>query len=159
MTETYLDMMETSLVKKIEVMKQIEEQNIRQKEALMMPDGPDEDTFDDAVHIKGDLIDKLTDLNEGFAGLYDKVKTELGQSKDKYKDQIMRLQDLIRAVTDLSNTLEIQETRNKELINNSFYNMKKELEKAKRSSDVVYSYRSLMKKSGDDHPHFFDDIG
>ena len=30
MTETYLDMMETSLVKKIEVMKQIEAQNVRQ---------------------------------------------------------------------------------------------------------------------------------
>ena len=47
MTETYLDMMETSLVKKIEVMKLIEAQNIRQKEALVMEDGFDEETFDD----------------------------------------------------------------------------------------------------------------
>ena len=120
MTETYLDMMETSLVKKIEVMKQIEAQNIRQKEALVMEDGFDEETFDDAVRIKTGLIDRLTELNEGFAGLYDKVKDDINADKLRYRAQIEHMQDLIRAVTDISNTIEIQETRNKEIADNIY---------------------------------------
>ncbi|WP_022753208.1 hypothetical protein [Butyrivibrio fibrisolvens] len=120
MTETYLDMMETSLIKKIEVMKQIEAQNIRQKEALVMEDGFDEETFDDAVRIKSGLIDRLTELNEGFAGLYDKVKDDINADKSRYRAQIEHMQDLIRAVTDISNTIEIQETRNKEIADNIY---------------------------------------
>ena len=120
MTETYLDMMETSLIKKIEVMKQIEAQNIRQKEALVMEDGFDEETFDDAVRIKSGLIDRLTELNEGFAGLYDKVKDDITADKSRYRAQIEHMQDLIRAVTDISNTIEIQETRNKEIADNIY---------------------------------------
>lgn len=120
MTETYLDMMETSLIKKIEVMKQIESQNIRQKEALVMEDGFDEETFDDAVRIKSGLIDRLTELNEGFAGLYDKVKDDITADKSRYRIQIEHMQDLIRTVTDISNTIEIQETRNKEIADNIY---------------------------------------
>lgn len=120
MTETYLDMMETSLIKKIEVMKQIEAQNIRQKEALVTEDGFDEETFDDAVRIKSGLIDRLTELNEGFAGLYDKVKDDINADKPRYRAQIEHMQDLIRAVTDISNTIEIQETRNKEIADNIY---------------------------------------
>ena len=120
MTETYLDMMETSLIKKIEVMKQIEAQNIRQKEALVMEDGFDEETFDDAVRIKSGLIDRLTELNEGFAGLYDKVKDDITADKSRYRAQIEHMQDLIRTVTDISNTIEIQETRNKEIADNIY---------------------------------------
>lgn len=120
MTETYLDMMETSLIKKIEVMKQIEAQNIRQKEALVTDDGFDEETFDDAVRIKSGLIDRLTELNEGFAGLYDKVKDDITADKSRYRAQIEHMQDLIRAVTDISNTIEIQETRNKEIADNIY---------------------------------------
>lgn len=120
MTETYLDMMETSLIKKIEVMKQIETQNIRQKEALVTEDGFDEETFDDAVRIKSGLIDRLTELNEGFAGLYDKVKDDINADKSRYRAQIEHMQDLIRAVTDISNTIEIQETRNKEIADNIY---------------------------------------
>ena len=120
MTETYLDMMETSLIKKIEVMKQIEAQNIRQKEALVTEDGFDEETFDDAVRIKSGLIDRLTELNEGFAGLYDKVKDDITADKSRYRIQIEHMQDLIRAVTDISNTIEIQETRNKEIADNIY---------------------------------------
>ena len=120
MTETYLDMMETSLIKKIEVMKQIEAQNIRQKEALVTEDGFDEETFDDAVRTKSGLIDRLTELNEGFAGLYDKVKDDITADKSRYRIQIEHMQDLIRAVTDISNTIEIQETRNKEIADNIY---------------------------------------
>lgn len=204
MTETYLDMMETSLVKKIEVMKLIEAQNIRQKEALVMEDGFDEETFDDAVRIKTGLIDRLTELNEGFAGLYDKVKDDINADKPRYRAQIEHMQDLIRTVTDISNTIEIQESRNKEIADNIYsgiyFGLKKNgnngirqgidnevgqgidrevrqsidkearqsidksvlqgLDKeARQNAAVAFSYHSVMTKSSNIQPRFFDDHG
>ena len=85
-----------------------------------MEDGFDEETFDDAVRIKTGLIDRLAELNEGFAGLYDKVKDDINADKPRYRAQIEHMQDLIRAVTDISNTIEIQETRNKEIADNIY---------------------------------------
>lgn len=156
MTQTYLDMMEDSLRKKIEVMQQIEVQNGIQKKALERLEGPDEETFDEAVRTKGDLIDKLTELNDGFAGLYDRVKVEIDGNKDKYRDQITRMQDLIRQVTDLSNTLEVQETRNKELADNFFSNTRKGMKQGKQTAAAAFNYHVTMNKSANIQPHFID---
>ena len=159
MTETYLDIMEDSLRKKIEVMQQIEAQNVIQKNALERPESPNQEAFDEAVCIKGDLISKVTELNDGFAGLYDKIKNELDNNKDKYRDQITRMQDLIRQVTDLSNTIEVQEARNKQLIDTYFSNSKITVKSSKQSAAVSSDYRTTMKKSSDIQSHFVDSQG
>ena len=156
MTETYLDMMEDSLYKKIEVMQQIEIQNGIQKKALERPEGPDQDAFDEAVRVKGVLIGKVTELNDGFAGLYDKIKNELDDNKDKYRDQITRMQNLIRQVTDLSNTIEVQEARNKKLIDSYFSNSKISVKSSKQSAAVSSDYRTTMNKSASVQSHFVD---
>ncbi len=156
MTETYLDMMEDSLYKKIEVMQQIEIQNGIQKKALERPEGPDQDAFDEAVRVKGVLIGKVTELNDGFAGLYDKIKNELDDNKDKYRDQITRMQNLIRQVTDLSNTIEVQEARNKKLIDSYFPNSKISVKSSKQSAAVAFDYHTTMNKSAGAQSHFVD---
>ncbi|MCR5771933.1 MAG: flagellar protein FliT [Butyrivibrio sp.] len=159
MTETYLDMMEDSLRMKLKVMQEIEVQNGLQKEALERSEGPDEEAFDKAVHEKGDLIDKLTELNDGFAGLYDKVKIELDGNKYKYREQIQRMQNLIRDITDLSNTLEVQETRNKDLADNYFSKTRKDMKQGKQSAAAAFSYHVTMNKSANIQPHFIDNHG
>ena len=159
MTETYLDIMEDSLRKKIEVMQQIEAQNVIHTNALERPESPNQEAFDEAVRIKGDLISKVTELNDGFAGLYDKIKNELDNNKDKYRDQITRMQDLIRQVTDLSNTIEVQEARNKKLIDSYFSNSKIAVKSSKQSAAVSSDYRTTMKRSSDIQSHFVDSQG
>ena len=159
MTETYLDIMEDSLRKKIEVMQQIEAQNVIQKNALERPESPNQEAFDEAVRVKGELIGKVTELNDGFAGLYDKIKDELDTNKDKYRDQITRMQNLIRQVTDLSNTIEVQEARNKQLIDTYFSNSKITVKSSKQSTAVFSDYRTTMKKSSDIQSHFVDSQG
>lgn len=159
MARTYLDMMEDSLRKKIEIMKQIEVQNGIQKEALETIGGPDEDAFDKSVNIKGELIDKLTELNDGFDSLYEKVGKELDGKKDKYRSQIQRMQDLIRDITDLSNTLEVQESRNKELADNYFSNTRQGMRTGKQSAAAALKYHVTMNKSANIQPHFIDNHG
>ena len=73
MTESYLDMMQESLQKKISVLKQIEKENELQRQILEKPDHVDGEAFDQAVERKGRMIDELTELNDGFQSLYDQI--------------------------------------------------------------------------------------
>ena len=93
MLASSLDMLEESLRKKIEIMTEIEAENERQKEVLSNPDSVNEDLFDATVDTKGELIDKLVALDDGFQSLFDRVKEEVGSNREKFADQINALCD------------------------------------------------------------------
>jgi len=157
--QTYLDMMEDSLDKKIEVMKKIEQINLRQKEILEANAENTGDLFDESVKEKGELVDELTKLNDGFANLFDKTKEEIEGRKDLYKNQIMRMQDKIRSITDLSATLEVQEKRNKNLADGYFSTVRKNMKLGKQSAAAALNYHFVMNKSSNVRPQFFDTNG
>ena len=58
MTENYLTLLEESLKKKLQVMAEIQQYNLRQQE-LFQSNSADIDKFDDYVEEKGALIDRL----------------------------------------------------------------------------------------------------
>ena len=93
MLASSLDMLEESLKKKIEIMTEIEAENERQKEVLSNPDSVNEDLFDATVDTKGELIDKLVALDDGFQSLFDRVKEEVGSNREKFADQINSMCD------------------------------------------------------------------
>ena len=157
MTATYLDMMEDSLYKKIEVMQKIEKLNLKQNDILENQAHMDSDGFDDAVREKGELIDELIRLNDGFTILFDRTKEELASHKEEYKDQIQRMQELIRQITDLSAILEEEEHKNKNLADYYFSSVRKEMKLGKQAAAAALNYHQVMNKAGDVRPQFFDD--
>ena len=106
MVSASLDMLEDSLIKKIEVMKDIQKENEKQKEILKNSNEVDEEAFDKILDAKGNLIDELLRLDDGFQSLFDRVKAEVGENKELYKDQIRRMQELIKEITGLSASIE-----------------------------------------------------
>ena len=120
MLSSSMDMLEESLIKKIDIMSKIEEENEKQKEILSDPDDVDEIAFDGTVDKKGELIDKLISVDEGFQTLFDRVKDEVNANKDQYANQIRRMQDLIRDITAKSASIEAAEHRNKRLADGIF---------------------------------------
>ena len=76
MTENYLTLLEESLQKKLQVMEEIQQYNLKQQETFES-EKVDMDGFDAAVEEKDRLIEKLTSLDNGFESLYSKVKEEL----------------------------------------------------------------------------------
>ncbi|WP_022777565.1 hypothetical protein [Butyrivibrio sp. AE3009] len=156
MIASSLDMLEDSLIKKIEVMDRIQEENDRQTEVLKNSEEVDEKAFDDTVEKKGELVDQLLLLDEGFQSLFDRVKEELGNNKDMYKEQIGRLQNLIHEVMDRSLSIEAHEHRNKKLAEQYFSTTRQRLESNKKSSAVAFNYYQTMNKFKDIPPQFLD---
>lgn len=155
MTDNYLTLMEESLQKKLQVMEEIQQYNLKQQE-LFQSEKADLDGFDEAVEEKGKLIEKLTALDNGFESLYFKVKKELEDNRDKYQDQIKRLRKLVTDVTETSVSIQAQEARNKKLIEEYFRKERESIRSGRRSSKAAYDYYKNMNRSSVVMPQLMD---
>lgn len=155
MIENYLNILEESLNKKTEVLKHIQELNEVQTDALKQ-ETVDLEAFDRIVDEKGLCIDELTGLDEGFESLYDKIRQELVGNREKYADQIKRLQDLISQITDRSVAIQAQEARNKALVESCFKKERQNLGVSRKNSKAAYGYYQNMNNKKVSEPHFMD---
>lgn len=156
MTGNYLTLLEESLQKKLQVMAEIQQYNLKQQE-IFQSDNVDIDRFDEYVEEKGNLIEKLTALDNGFESLYVKVSKELGNGgREKYKDQIERLRQLVTEVTETSVTIQAQEARNKKLIEDFFRKEREGIRMGRQSSKAAYDYYKNMNRSSVVPPQFMD---
>lgn len=155
MIENYLQVLEESLYKKINVLCRIEDLNQTQ-EKLLKEDDISAEEFDKTIDSKGELIDELNKLDEGFDKLYGNISEQLMSGKEKYKVQIAKLQTLISEVMDKSVSIQAQEARNKKLADNFFANSRKELKQGKRSSKVAMDYYRNMNQAQVSSPQFMD---
>ena len=69
MLTSSLDMLEESLVKKIDILTRIEDENEKQREVLSSMDEEREAEFDATIDKKTELIDQLGLLDDGFQSL------------------------------------------------------------------------------------------
>ena len=76
--------------------------------------------------------------------------------KEQYKDEIHRMQDLIRQVTDLSTAIQAQERENEKLAKQRFTYVRKQVQKVRKSQKAVNSYYHNMLKEGAVEPQFMD---
>ena len=156
MQETYIQIMLQSLEKKSRVLDQIIQLNEQQKTVLESADSPVED-FDETVEKKSALIEQMEQLDSGFEKLYDRVREELQTNKDTYKDQIRKMQEYIRAVTDKSVQIQTQEARNKELMTSKFARVKKQARQVRTNFKATSSYYQSMSRTSVIDPQFMDD--
>ena len=156
MTSNYLEMMADSLARKIAILENMEQINMEQKHLFEQGDAMDDDAFDASVNRKGELIDEIDRLNDGFTALFEKVKAEIGNNKAKYATQIKGIQEQIRRVTELSNSVQAQETRNKAIADRYFNEARAKLLEGKRTSGTAMKYYQTMSKSANIQPQFFD---
>ncbi len=156
MVSACLDMLEDSLVKKIEVMKKIMEENEKQKEILNDPEEVNFNAFDKTLDEKGVLVDELLKLDDGFQSLFDRVKAEVGQNKENYKDQIGRMQELIKEISGMSASIEAAEYRNKKLAENYFSAERKRMNQSKQVSAAAFNYYKTMSNFQNIPPQFLD---
>ncbi len=156
MVSASLDMLEESLVKKIKVMKEIEAENDNQK-AILKSDGDlDLESYDKTLDKKGELIDQLNFLDEGFQSMFDQVKKDIGQNKELYRDQIKRMQAYIQEITSLSASIEAAEHRNKKLAEERISNERRKLNMSKQTSAAAFNYYRTMNNFKDIPPQYLD---
>lgn len=153
--ENYLQVLEESLYKKKDVLCRIEEANNRQEE-ILKAENVSEDDFDQSIEEKGGFIEELNRLDAGFESLYENIREQLLDGKEKYKQQISALQKLIKEVTEKSVFIQTQEARNKVLAEKYFADRKAELQKGRRSSKIAMDYYRNMNNSQVIPPQFMD---
>ncbi|MDE6167588.1 MAG: flagellar export chaperone FlgN [Acetatifactor sp.] len=155
MTENYLVILEESLRRKLQVLEDIQAYNMRQQE-IFQADNVDLDQFDSYVDEKGMLIDRLNSLDNGFERLYANVAEELSGNREKYVDQIRRLQELVSKVTEAGVQVQAQEARNKKLIEDYFRKQREGIRDGRKSSKAAYDYYKNMSKSSVVMPQIMD---
>lgn len=155
MANEYMQMLAESLVKKSEILSELITKTNTQKEVVSSAE-VDWDAFDVIVEDKGNLVEKLVKLDDGFDALYARIKEELTANKAAYKDEIVKMQALIKEVTDKSTELQAMEHRNKALIEQRFAESKKAIKQSKMGSKAAMEYYQRMNNLKNVDPQLMD---
>ena len=145
MTESYITILEDSLNKKLEILDAVEALNVQQG-AIVDAAAFDEEAFGKLVEQKAALIDKLNAMDQGFQLVYNNVKAELDGNRDRYAQEIMRIQGKITLVMEKSGHLMADEQRNKEKIKKRFSERRREISSVKKNQLYAANYYKTMNK-------------
>ncbi len=146
--DDYIRIMIESLTKKSELLERIIRKNEAQHDCVAGKDynEVDWDTFNLIVAEKQAAIDRIVKMDEGFQSLYDRVKEQLNDNRDKYADKIKELQRLITVITDQGVKITTGEERNRKIIEKVFGDRKKEIRKTRNNLKVANSYAQTMSR-------------
>ena len=155
MTEGYLQIMIESLEKKIVVLDQIMEINGKQAE-ISAHQPMDMEAYDKTMDEKGKLIDEINKLDDGFTSTYELVKDVVQQEPGKYRDKVLKMQELIRVAVEKGVTIEAQEKRNRSALETVFRMKRTEIRQMKRSNTAALKYYKSMSKINEVDPQLMD---
>ncbi len=147
--DDYIQIMIESLTKKSELLDKLIRKNESQHDCVEGKnfDEIDWDEFNLIVAEKQTAIDRILKMDDGFQNLYDRVKEQLNKDKDKYVEQIKKIQSLIEVITEQGIKITTGEERNRKIIERVFGSRKKEIKRTRNSLKVASSYAQTM--SGD----------
>lgn len=153
--KNYVQMMEDSLEKKIDILRQLQVLCEEQKDILEDGNSAPEE-LEANVEKKDKMIQSLLGLDDGFEQLYRRVAGTLDEHKEDYKENIAHMKEQIRDITERSANLQVLEQRNRELAKQKFSVVRSQIKELHQSSRAISSYYQNMMKSGGNDPQFMD---
>lgn len=152
--EKELQLLIDALEKKAILLENILEQSNLQFELVQSSDF-DADAFDVCVDEKAGLLSQLELIDQGFDGVFSKIKDELVKDQSLYRCEIAQLQDLIRQTMDIGSSIFTTEQRTKSLLSSAVTESRKELRRKKMTANSVADY---YKANGIQFPesYFYD---
>lgn len=154
-TENYVQIMIDSLTKKEVLLKQIAEYNEEQKVIITAVEFDDK-AFQSNIDKKGELVEEILKLDDGFNVVFMRVKDEVQAHKQELSSEIALMQQLVKRVTDLGVRIQAQELRNKELVEKCFSAMRKDLSNARTVTSKANAYYKNANNIHDYDSHFLD---
>lgn len=151
----YITILAESLKKKNTVLDEIQKANEEQKQ-ILADENLTPDAFEKTLEKKADLIEELNKLDEGFEQVYEKVREELKDHMEQYAEQIRQMQEEIQKITDKTVAIQAEELRNKQLIEQKFSSIKKQIREVKSSQKAVNTYYRNMMNRGVMEAQFLD---
>lgn len=143
MNEQYLNILLDSLVKKNDLLDEIQRLCKEQSEVLAA-EPVDFDQFDSCMDNKDVCIEQLNTLDEGFETLYERIRDELQEHREEHTEWISKVQKLIAEITEKSVAIQAQEERNKKAVEAAIQKERKAYNIGKRSVQVATQYYKNM---------------
>lgn len=142
----YLMIMIESLSKKIEILEKLlayteEQESLLGEEEFQMEE------FGTLLDKKGELIDILNTMDQGFEQVYERIQDEIKENKEEHAHEILLMQQRIKTITDLSMRLQELEYKNKEKVEFQFSKSRKEIKTFRQSKDNINKYYRVMSKT------------
>jgi hypothetical protein len=144
-----------SLEKKLEVLDKIYEVNKRQFECSTMQPF-DMVGYNKIMDEKGELIDEINRLDEGFTSTYELVRDEVQANPQLYRDKVLKMQELVRQAVDKGVSVEAQEKRNKSSMEAAISMKRKDLKQRKMSTQVALKYYKAFSRINTVDPQLMD---
>lgn len=153
--KTYILLLIETIEKKKKILSWL--QNVtKQQEMIIITDPFDEQLFEETIGIKEKHLNELKLLDDGFEGIYNGIRNEISENKEKYKIEIDKLKKLIAEVTDISMELQALEKRNKSKLNVLFSKKRTEIRDLRMSSKMVTNYYKNMANQQESQSFFYD---
>jgi len=153
--DNYLIVLRDSLIKKDSILKDLIEKSEKQAE-IVKAEQIDWDVFNKIVEEKGEMIDEIMKLDDGFETLFARIKEGLEQNKDQHKEIIKEIKGLVKAVTEKSSNLQAIEYRNKSAIEKAFASTRREIKQSKLGQKAAADYYNKMNKINVIDPQLMD---
>ena len=143
--ETYLDMLQDSLRKKLEILDKI--MTCQKEESDMLKGGSmDRDVFDRSMTEKVELAESIDSLDDGFEKVYDRIREEMIAHKEGYVNQIRALQNMIRENSKKNVLIQAEENRIRLEVENYAKRESAALRQRRDNGKAARSYYNNMKK-------------
>ena len=155
MMGNYLQILQDSLVKKLELLDEIEKKSLEQSD-IIKESNVDLALVDFNMDEKAKLIDEIMALDNGFESIYERIREQLLANKEQFKPQINALQKLIEQVTEKSASIQAIEARNKAQMEVVFAHQKREVQGRRNAMSVAKDYYQTMNKVKHVSPQFLD---
>lgn len=153
----YVTMMVDTLKKKEDVLTYLLEKT-REQEMLLRSDELDQDAFSITIEEKGNGLDDLNEIDEGFDALFKTVKQELMSHREEYRDQIKEMQTLIGKISDLGVQIQALEQQNSERFKMYLSDKRKEIRDFHVNSRTATSYyQNMANVHTPDQSYFFNE--
>lgn len=142
-TGMYVGILRDSLQRKKKYLDEIYELTVKQ-EALASADKFDDTAFEEVVDRKEILINNINEIDKGFTSVYDRVRGNLLEEKESYKNELKEIQDLINSCMGKGSEIEVLEERNRARLDVVFASERKNIRQVKNSRLVANKYYRSM---------------
>ena len=141
--EVYVSMMVDTLERKKTILEKLLCQT-REQETLLKDEEIDVETFQNIIDRKGEEIEKLNQMDEGFDTLFRYVEKEITANRMMYKKQILQMQKLINEVSELGIQIQALEHQNSGHFKIYLANQKQSVKKFYTNNRTAANYYQNM---------------
>lgn len=146
MDQNYVQVLIETITKKEKTLRKILEIT-KQQEVLSKQEVYASEEMEESLNEKEIQIARLNYLDEGFQSVYDRIRSELRNNIETYREDILALQDHIRICTEIGNEIQVLEQRNRNRFSTLFSKTRADYSSSKNKANAAQNYFKTMNNS------------